>query len=93
MKLKRLRILGLSLLLGYTGLAQADLDNQKFELNTDDLTEFHLYNMNGNVEVIGVDGNKASVEIERLPDTCYKNRQAEADTMRKSFEPVYSSNV
>ena len=52
-------------MLGYTGLAQADLDNQKFELNTDDLTEFHLYNMNGNVEVIGVDGNKASVEIER----------------------------
>lgn len=28
-----------------------------------------------------------------MPDTCYKNKQAEIDAMRKSYEPVSSTKV
>ena len=38
-------------------------------------------------------GFRQSEEIERLPDTQYKDKQAETNNMRKSYEPVSSSKV
>ena len=36
---------------------------------------------------------RQSEELQKIPDTCYKSKQAEIDAMRKSYEPISSTKV
>lgn len=54
--------------------AQKHQDKRTIQLNTNDLNALHIYNMEGGVEVEGVDGNVASLTITRRLESSSSKR-------------------